>query len=245
MTVNIGAGGNAAIESAAALTNALLRLSNTKGSLEHVKIALQEYQTQRKYRVNKICDASSAVSRRESLQHPLDRSGFFYILPYLRTFFAYRTCKILIDSELVDSLPPPQRAFQGTMPHDSAPGMGKGESKLWRALYALPLLGFVVVAHNTMGAALAAMPVSDVLEGAVILDKGLKIPLCMKYTGWKPVDGVLGFFAAVFSSSIGDYDPAGRLQTIVFVGGDFPALQTIFAIESARRGNYLTAAYFL
>jgi len=245
MTVNFGAGGNASIESAVALTNCLVRLSRTNQTIHDVRVTLEEFQAKRQLRADLVCDVSGAIARREVLDSFANPFVAFHILPKLRTFIPDRTCRVMVDSELLEMLPIPKRALQGTMPHNSKQGVGKSEKKSLRALYAWPLLVFVFIAHRTMHGALGALPLADFLGSSLVLEKGLEVPLCLKYTGWKGVDSTLAMFAALFTSSFGDFDPAGRMQSIAFLAGDFVSLQVIFAIESIRRGNFLTFAHVL
>jgi len=70
MTPNMGAGGNSAMESAAALSNALNKLVETTGrqkpSLESIKGVLSEYHKIRKYRADFVVDAANDLSRVEA-----------------------------------------------------------------------------------------------------------------------------------------------------------------------------------
>jgi 2-polyprenyl-6-methoxyphenol hydroxylase-like FAD-dependent oxidoreductase len=58
MTPNLGAGGNAAIESAAALANSLSRMKDPNPSLDKVRAALEEFYAKRHERANRIYQVS-------------------------------------------------------------------------------------------------------------------------------------------------------------------------------------------
>jgi 2-polyprenyl-6-methoxyphenol hydroxylase-like FAD-dependent oxidoreductase len=70
MTPNIGAGGNAGIESAAAFANAVKGLANNangqRPSIELVEEALQRYQEQRETRAAKIVRSAGEVTRMQA-----------------------------------------------------------------------------------------------------------------------------------------------------------------------------------
>jgi hypothetical protein len=52
----------------------------------------------------------------------------------------------------IDYLPVPERSLHGTMPFNASQGLGKQESKMLRALKALPFLGFTATAVYFMWA---------------------------------------------------------------------------------------------
>lgn len=80
MTPNLGAGGNAAIESAAALANSLTALSqSTKTgqppSLEVVRKFLRAYYEKRHLRANIICDSANDLVCTKT-KYPLGNFGW-------------------------------------------------------------------------------------------------------------------------------------------------------------------------
>jgi hypothetical protein len=71
MTPNMGARGNSAMESTAALSNSLNKLvkiiGGQKPSLESIKSVLSEYHKIRKYRADFVVDAANDLSRVEAM----------------------------------------------------------------------------------------------------------------------------------------------------------------------------------
>lgn len=131
------------------------------------------------------------------------------------------------------------------MPRQQDLATGKHENKWLRALFALPLLGLVYVAHNTMAVTLDSIPShSPSSPNLLFVDGEHTAPWCRVYTGWKPLDNFLALYAAVFTGGIGGYDPAGRMQMIAFLA-DLVPIQVIFFIEGNRRGNLYTVAHLL
>jgi hypothetical protein len=86
MTPNMGAGGNAAIETAAALANELKKMVDTaeKGrpSYETIQKHLGNYQKLREKRVTAILTAANGLTRIHGLKTWTDRLFAFWILPY-------------------------------------------------------------------------------------------------------------------------------------------------------------------
>jgi FAD dependent monooxygenase len=86
MTPNIGQGGNAAIESAATLSNSLKRLisnaSFAQPSLKEVKHSLQAFQQIRQTRAKKVFEVSNMMTRVEALKGFPEKIMALYGSPY-------------------------------------------------------------------------------------------------------------------------------------------------------------------
>lgn len=86
MTPNIGQGGNAAIESAAALSNGLKRLTSNASfahpSLKEVKYSLQVFQQIRQTRAKKVFEVSNKMTRVEALKGFPGKLMALYVSPY-------------------------------------------------------------------------------------------------------------------------------------------------------------------
>jgi hypothetical protein len=86
MTPNIGAGGNAAIETAAALANELKKMIDAaekcKPSYATIQKHLGNYQKLREKRVTAILTAANALTRIQALKTWKDRLFAFWILPF-------------------------------------------------------------------------------------------------------------------------------------------------------------------
>jgi 2-polyprenyl-6-methoxyphenol hydroxylase-like FAD-dependent oxidoreductase len=105
MTPNIGAGANAAIESAAALANAMYRLAS-KGESEElaeteVTEVLKKYQMRREPRTDLITNVSGAVTRLQALDTWVHRFTSRFVLPHSSDAVANSMSFYWIDSEIL------------------------------------------------------------------------------------------------------------------------------------------------
>jgi len=113
------------------------------------------------------------------------------------------------------------------------------ESKLTRALRALPLILILPIADLTFGRSLRQLePLISTSGNITTLDlgSGIVVPFCSSYFGLKGLDGVIGLFTAFFTSCIGGYDIAGRLQAIAFLA-DLVPMQVIWMVEGSRASS--------
>ncbi|KAL9947741.1 hypothetical protein ACHAO5_002501 [Verticillium nonalfalfae] len=144
MTPHMGAGGNAAMESAATLANELRKLGQaakkTKIDLETVQRHLETYQRGRRDRTSAVCDASAQLARLQALDSVANKIIAFWILPTAGDLLVDVNCDMIIGAAKLDYIPTPERSVQGTMPFNPSLGLGKGESKLKRGFAGLPLL---------------------------------------------------------------------------------------------------------
>lgn len=247
MTPNLGAGGNAAIESAAALANSLSRIADPNPSLDKVRAALKEFYEKRNDRANSVVKSANELTRIESLSNLPNMLLAIYGIPALGDFLSDITCDTMVGAELLDSLPPPARSLEATMPWNPETGVGKHESKLLRALYALPILLVLYGASQTMGVTVQrAIPVLVKARetGEVALGNGDVASLWSKFFGIKGLDDIIAIYVAFFTPAIGGFDVVGRMQALAFLG-DLVPIQAIWMIEGIRRGNFTTAAHLL
>jgi hypothetical protein len=245
MTPNLGAGGNAAIESAAALANCLARL-RPNPPLDEIRKALQEFYNKRSLRANLICDAANQLTRIEALATPLERIMALHVIPLLGDFLTDITTDGIVGAELLESLPPPAKSLRATMPWDPEQGIGMHEKKWLRALYALPLLAIGYAAHRTLRASLNAIPfyTSETAAGQITLNSGATVPLVKEFFGLEGLDSFIATYVAFFTPSIGGFESTTRMQMIGFLADLLP-LQVIWIVESLRRGNFTTVANLL
>lgn len=245
MTPNLGSGGVAALESAVALANSLAQIQSRQPTLDDIRKALTNYQTKRSPRVHHICKEANGLTRLEALHTLAHKLLAFYAFPHLEPLLIDGFSSIIIGAESLDFLPLPERGLGGTMPWDREAGIGKTESKWVRALYAVPILGFMYICRRTMHASLAGcVPAlqAAVKSGQLALGNGLVVPIRQTFYGIKGVDEFLGPLVTAFTPSISDHiDASGRMQMIAFLA-DLAPIQAIWSIESIRRGNFLTAA---
>ncbi|KAH7342650.1 hypothetical protein BKA65DRAFT_595732 [Rhexocercosporidium sp. MPI-PUGE-AT-0058] len=244
MTPNLGAGGNAAIESAAALANSLASLPKHTLSLQEIRYALQAFYEKRHERANNICDAANDLTRLEALSSFGNKLTAFYGIAALGDFLIDMTCDAMVGAEMLDSLPAPARSLEATMPWNPNSGVGKHESKWKRAVWALPILLALYAASQTMGATLENLTFGESPGTNVDLGYGVVAPLVVKYFGNAGFDTFLSKYVAVFTPVIGDWSPITRLQAHGFLA-DLVSFQTIWYIEGLRRGNLFTAVHLL
>lgn len=244
MTPNLGAGGNAAIESAAALANALSKLPNHAPSLEEIRNALNAFYKKRQLRANVTCDTANSLTRLESLSSLGNKLMAWYALPYLGDIIVDLTTDTSIGAELLDALPPPPQSLTATMPWNPEAGVGKHESKLIRALWALPILLVLYGVSQTMGPCFSSIDFGASGDGKLDLGNGVMVGLVQEYFGEPGVDKILSGIIAVFTPLLSGLDPIARLQWYGF-GADLVSIQTIWFIEGIRRGNIFTAAHML
>lgn len=252
MTPNLGAGGNAAIESAAALANSLTALSqSTKTgqppSIEAIRKFLRAYYEKRHLRANIICDSANDLTRLEAFRTVPHKFMALYAIPALGDFLSDITCDTMVGAELLESLPAPSRSLTATMPWDPESGVGKKEKKWLRALYALPVLMVVYGAQKTIGAAVQQIVpqlLGGMKTGSLELAAGEIVSLHRRYFGVAGLDKGLSVLVGFFTPTLGNFDPLGRLQALAF-GADLIPFQVIMLVEGIRRGNFTTAAHLL
>ncbi|KAL6709345.1 hypothetical protein ACN47E_001752 [Coniothyrium glycines] len=133
------------------------------------------------------------------------------------------------------------------MPPNPSQGLGKAESKLFRAAKALPFVGITAVAAKIMyGTALPPMVIriGEIFENGVydnVSNKGFIRPL-QTFFGIDFIDSRITGLAGSFAS-FQFVDVICNWQAYSFLM-DLGIVYAILLIESARRANYLTAAYF-
>lgn len=154
MTPNMGAGGNAAIESAAAMANELKKMKDEarkgKPNFETVKKGLENYQKVREERVTAIVKAANGLTRIHALGSLADKFTAHYVLPNGGDIFMDMNCDMITGAVKLDYLPIPERSMGGNMPFNPTQGLGKTESRLARATKALPFLGITAMAMYFM-----------------------------------------------------------------------------------------------
>lgn len=247
MTPNLGAGGNAAIESAAALANSLSRIADPNPSLDEVRKALNEFYVKRHVRANKLCDSANELTRIEALATLPDKIMALHVIPALGDFLCDITCDSIVGAELLETLPAPLRSMTATMPWNPESGVGKHEKKWIRALYALPLLMILYGCGKTMGPSFGrTLPslVNAATAGTLDLGNREVVSICTRFFGIKSIDNFVSVYVASFTPAIGGFDSSSRMQMIALLG-DLVPVQAIWMIEGVRRGNFTTAAHLL
>jgi hypothetical protein len=187
MTPNIGAGGNASIESAAAFANAIKAMvdenNGARPTESRIKECLAKYQKSREKRASAIVDASCSITRVQAMKGMYERLFVQYCLPNLGDFLQDVVCEVYVGALMLDYLPPPKASLNGTMPFNPNQGEGQKESKIKRALLALPFLGLFYIAKTSMDLTVSIPWVTQMLESGKIVWETGSVPV--QYTFYK------------------------------------------------------------
>jgi 2-polyprenyl-6-methoxyphenol hydroxylase-like FAD-dependent oxidoreductase len=244
-TPNLGQGGNAAIESAAALANRIKRLSDAQDvtgrrpTIREIDALLSEYQKERELRARGVVDASADLTRRQNMKGIGGLIFIRFVRPLLTEFLPEILSSTIIGSVKLDFLPLPKASLIGTQPFNPSQGEGKSESKLKRMLFALPLLAVMVTATKVMDANPVGSLCSAVRDSGVIELVNEKVPIIRSFYQLKGFDDFLALVNTFFYPSMYGTIPAGRRQMVSFIT-DGAVLQTIWLIEAARRAAFFT-----
>jgi hypothetical protein len=243
-TPNLGAGGNAAMESAAVLANEMKLLADahadgTLVGIDKIQTRLRRYQTRRQVRADAIVDASTTLTRLHNLEGAKERFILRWVLPYFGEFLAERISQLIIGSEKIDYLPLPPPSLRGTRPFNPSQGYGKHESRLHRAVWALPILLLSPLATQMLDVAGSVKWAEAVRDSGHLTLSNVSIPLVRTFYGIKPVDDLISLINVYFFPTLFGYDPLSRRQTLIFLTSCLPII-LIVVLESIRRANFLT-----
>lgn len=208
MTPNSGAGGNASIESAAAIANSLYELVHTnkyeKADYASVSAALQSFHDVRKDRVKHITKESNDFTRIEALNTIKERLMVLFFLPNAGDFLIDAWASTLVGAVKLDYLPKPKKSIGTLMPFNPDRGFGKEESLTKRILWALPLLMLWWVGSTLLGECSTKMgPILEtVMTKPWIEDISGRVPVKEVFTGIGSIDGFVKQFVAAFTPSM-------------------------------------------
>ena len=242
MTPNAGAGGNACIESAAALANSIKAMMDKSGprpSLEAIKQCLSTYQRNRNERTLAIMEVANKLTRIHALDGLDDVITAKYVIPNAGDHLVDMQSDSIVGAVMLDYLPPPARSLKGTLPFNPEQGLGKKESILFRAFLALPFLGLVAFAANRMVADGAFPAVGKILQQGSITWDGGSVPVPSSFYHIKWLDDLWRPITIIFAPWNFAMDPVAWWQMVTFIT-DFGLLYSILLIESARRASKLT-----
>jgi 2-polyprenyl-6-methoxyphenol hydroxylase-like FAD-dependent oxidoreductase len=244
MTPNTGAGGNAAIESAAALANVLKDMKDsceTHPSLSEVRSYLNKYQESREARTTVIMKTANKMTRVQALESLADRILAFLIMPNMGEYALNLGSSVVIGAESLSFLPPPERSLKGTMPFNRALGIDKQESRLRRAYFGLPFLALSVIAFGRI------MPTEPALNWAENAIRAQKISWDSGSVAFQDFYSI-GLLNALsrnlvvfFSPWLLGFDSAGCWQTWSFLI-EYGVLYAVLLVESNRRANAMTVS---
>lgn len=243
MTPNAGHGGNATIESAAALANCLKRLHD-KQSGEHPSLAqvtecLTAYQQSREKRASAVMKDANLVTRIHAMKSLPYRILAHHIAPMIGSIFEDMVAETIAGATMIDYLPPPPRSVTGIMPFNPSHGLGKRESIFWRAFLASPLLVMTFIAAYVLNAAPAMPSALDVLKSGEIRWTLGAVPLRGAFYHVEWLDNIFRSVFVFFAPSLYGYDAMSSWQMVTFLT-DFGLIYSIYVIESGRRANAFT-----
>ncbi|KAH6989817.1 hypothetical protein BKA56DRAFT_653104 [Ilyonectria sp. MPI-CAGE-AT-0026] len=245
MTPNVAAGGNAAIESAAALANSIKAMVDRQGGEPPTEREIEEYlrgyQKCREERAASVVDASAKHIRLQALRGPLERVFFRLFFPMLGDLLQDMASDVAIGATILEYLPPPKASLSGTMPFNPTQGEGKKESKVKRALAILPMLGLFYLASGVLNAEKAFPWLFLALDtGEISLDTD-RIPIQKTFYNINWLDEAWAPINVFFLPIINGHDAVSRGQVASCLT-DLGIIITIWSIESVRRANALTLA---
>ncbi|KAF3006804.1 hypothetical protein E8E13_010424 [Curvularia kusanoi] len=246
----MGAGGNAAIETAATLANELKRMIDTaeKGrpSYDDIKTHLGNYQKLRDTRLTAVLKAANDLTRLQALATLKDKVFAYWVVPKLGDHIADLQSDMFIGSVKLDYLPTPERSLHGTMPFNPSQGFGQKESKLKRAAKGLPFLTVTVAAVYFMWGICLPHMVSRSNE---VLEKGIENEIgetawlkpLQSFYGVEALDSRIRGLAACFAS-MQFLDLICSWQSLTFLT-DLGVVYSVLLVEGARRANIMTVSY--
>jgi hypothetical protein len=242
MTPNAGAGGNNAIESAAALANSLHDLrKSTKDrhpTLQEIEGALNTYHKTREIRVAAAVTVAIKLTRVQALRGLGDRLLAHYLIPLVGgDFLQELQSDMAIGAEFLHYLPIPLRSLESNMPFNPEQGVGKKENLLIRALIAVPFIALTVLAAQNLsptaealqavGKAFHEFQASWHLDTLPLIGPIFRTNL-VNGMFWRPFA-----FATQWESAT---ESVSSWQLPSFLA-DYGVLYAILLIESTRRAN--------
>lgn len=242
MTPNAGAGGMAAIESAAALANSIYSMysKSPSPSLTDIQQALRQYQNSRKERATKIVKASNELTRIQAIKGLKERLIVNLALPYGGDYLVDSICDQWIGGTLLDFRPVPKRSLTANMPLDR-PTRSMKKQNLWsRSLKVLP---FIVLAGLCLQALLGLLPFDEldrrVSEGKIRWGTSNLFDIWDKFYNVPVLDGLARPATILFAPSSFAYDPLSWAQMLTFLA-DIGLIYAIVLVESTRRANMMS-----
>lgn len=172
MTANQGSGGNAAIESVAAMANQLKRLQEESSShsapvsSQEVRKAFSAWKAKRQARIDSTVKNAAKFCRMQGLESWGDFVTVFYVLPNASDYITALFTQAQIGAEVLEYLPLPERSFNGTALFNPKQGTGHQENPLVRTLLTLPLLAMTYIASQTPGDTSLITPFSTLLSAS-------------------------------------------------------------------------------
>jgi hypothetical protein len=130
------------------------------------------------------------------------------------------------------------------MPFNPTQGTGKKESRLLRALWALPILAMLALATKVMDPTASMQGIVDIIKAGKITWNGGEVTVIKSFYGIQAVDDAILPIVVVFSQWDMGFDVQSTWQTVTFLI-DFAGMYAVFLMESARRANNITVFQLL
>lgn len=246
MTPNMGAGGMAAVESAAALANALHTLTvhnhGSRPSLRDIRQALIGYQRSRKLWASKTVKASNDLTRIQALKGLREQIVAHYVIPNAGDYLVDKNSDVWIGSTLIDYLPPPPRSLLGHMPFNPDQGLGRKESQIHRAIVSFPFLALSIWGFRIIRDLIPWESGGTILKsGKIVWGESSALPILEKFYHVKTLDDLCRGASLLMAPSTLGYDPVSSIQMFTFLA-DLGLVYSILLIESARRASVFTIA---
>lgn len=243
MTPNMGAGGNAAIESAAVLANCIHELvshkSDTVPNLEQVRNALRRYQNERNLRASANVAMSNYVTRLHAVRGLFEKLMAYYIMPRAGDLLVDMASLSWIGAARLNFMPLPMRSLGGTMPFNPQQGLGKLENLWVRAIIALPFLGVAAYHVHVLHHCLPRLPIRAAVDAGMIHFNTTSVTLMDHFYGIPWLDSVWKGIVPLFLPSIMGLNQASAWQMWIAFA-DFGTIYAIMLVESARRALVMT-----
>ncbi|KAK0726552.1 hypothetical protein B0T21DRAFT_413877 [Apiosordaria backusii] len=245
-TPNLGVGGNIGIESAATLANGIKKLADKcaragqlRPSPDDIQKLLADYQQEREDRAAAVVDASGFLTQAHCMQTPYHRFFVNWMLPNFGELIAELFHHAMIGATKIDFLPLPKRSLTVNAPFNPTQGDGRRESKLRRALVALPLLLLACLAFYIMNIGIPEQSAKEQRDGGVLAVGNTSVPVLRSFYGFSGFDDTVAWVNMIFVPGMYGVSPEGRRHMIAFLL-EGVTLFTIWLVESTRRANALT-----
>ncbi|KAK3311782.1 hypothetical protein B0H66DRAFT_609095 [Apodospora peruviana] len=240
MTPNIGTGGNAAIESAAALASAIKEMldKTPRPTESQIKAALTSYQKIRQVRAADLVKINAQVTRLQALRDPIHLFIAWWCVPYLGDLLADTAADIQVGASAISYLPLPLRSTQCTMPFNPNQGIGHKESLLKRAALGLPFVVLFFAAKNLMDPTAVLSLAADIVKDGGNLPWGGSVATSFYHVKW--LDDILAKVVVFFSPALWGLDAVAPQAFLFLV--DYGVIIAVWLIECVRRANALTAS---
>ena len=191
-TPNLAAGGNAAVESAAALANQIKLLADAskhgRPTEDQVRRGLVAYQETRQARAAEVIRLSDALIRVQCRSGLLEGLFVQYGLAHLADFMQDMAGDMIVGAVQLDYLPLPVRSLRVTEPFNPRQGSGFKESKFKRAFLALPFLALAAATLSALDLTVVFPWVEATVKKGVVQVGDVSVPILKTFYHVKGVD---------------------------------------------------------